>query len=82
MPYQPPVLPVDMYLQIEKERYRTYQRKNLGEEIGEKINMSPENVSFNVEVENIHNKAIFDGLNEALDGMRPYGLRGPPVAWS
>ena len=33
-------------------------------------------------MENIHNKAIFDGMNEALDGMRPYGLRGPPVLWS
>ena len=33
-------------------------------------------------MENIHNKAIFDGLNEALDGMRPYGLKGPPVPWS
>lgn len=33
-------------------------------------------------MENIHNKAIFDGLNEALDGLRPYGLRGTPVPWS
>lgn len=33
-------------------------------------------------MENIHNKAIFDGMNEALDGMRPYGLRGPPILWS
>jgi hypothetical protein len=38
--------------------------------------------SFQIEMENIHNKAIFDGLNEALDGMRPYGLRGPPLPWS
>jgi len=33
-------------------------------------------------MQNIHNKAIFDGLNEALDCLRPYGLRGPPVPWS
>lgn len=33
-------------------------------------------------MENIHNKAIFDGLNEALDGLRPYGLKGPPLPWS
>jgi hypothetical protein len=33
-------------------------------------------------MENIHNKAIFDAVNEAMDGMRPYGLRGPPLPWS
>ena len=33
-------------------------------------------------MENIHNKAIFDAVNEALDGFRPYGLRGPPLPWS
>lgn len=64
MPYQPPVLPVDLYLRIEKERY--IQTDN----------------TLKVEMENIHNKAVFDGLNEALDCMRPYGLRGPPVPWS
>jgi hypothetical protein len=74
MPYQPPVLPVDLYLQIEKEKYRIHKQSS--------IELSPMNVSFSVEMENIHNKAIFDGLNEALDCMRPYGLRGPPVPWS
>ena len=34
------------------------------------------------EWENIHNKVIFDGINEALDNFRPYGLRGPPMPWS
>ncbi|CAI2380071.1 unnamed protein product [Moneuplotes crassus] len=34
------------------------------------------------EWENIHNKAIFDAVNEALDGFRPYGLKGPPLPWS
>lgn len=38
--------------------------------------------SFIAELENIHNKAIFDAINEALDGMRPYGLKGPPLPWS
>lgn len=33
-------------------------------------------------MENIHNKAIFDAVNEAMDGFRPYGLRGPPLPWS
>jgi hypothetical protein len=34
------------------------------------------------EWENIHNKVIFDAINEALDNFRPYGLRGPPMPWS
>jgi len=38
--------------------------------------------SFVNEIENIHNKAIFDAVNEALDGLRPYGLKGPPLPWS
>lgn len=33
-------------------------------------------------MENIHNKAVFDAVNEALDGFRPYGLKGPPLPWS
>lgn len=34
------------------------------------------------EWENIHNKVIFDCLNEILDGYRPYGIKGPPLPWS
>ena len=34
------------------------------------------------ERENIHNKAIFDALNEAFDSYRPYGLKGPPLPWA
>ncbi|CAD8082990.1 unnamed protein product [Paramecium sonneborni] len=34
-----------------------------------------------LELEHIHNKAIFDALNEALDYYRPYGMAGQPYAW-
>ncbi|CAD8059117.1 unnamed protein product [Paramecium primaurelia] len=34
-----------------------------------------------IELEHIHNKAIFDSLNEALDYFRPYGLNGQPFLW-
>lgn len=30
----------------------------------------------------IHNKAIFDAINEALDRFRPYGLNYLPPIWS
>lgn len=34
-------------------------------------------------MEHIHNKAIFDSLNEALNQYRPYYLaEGTPFAWS
>jgi hypothetical protein len=38
--------------------------------------------SLIAEWENIHNKVIFDAVNEALDGYRPYGLKGPPLPWT
>ena len=40
------------------------------------------NKSVLQEWENIHNKVLFDAVNEALDNYRPYGLRGPPLPWS
>ena len=40
------------------------------------------NKSMLQEWENIHNKVIFDAINEALDNFRPYGLKGPPMPWS
>ena len=38
--------------------------------------------SMLAEWENVHNKMIFDCINEVLDRMRPYGLKGPPLPWS
>ena len=29
----------------------------------------------------IHNKAIFDALNETLDKERPFGVWGEPFSW-
>ncbi len=44
--------------------------------------LSPQMLNLKCEWENIHNKVIFDAINEALDGCRPYGLKGPPLPWS
>ena len=41
-----------------------------------------ENQSMLAEWENIHNKVLFDAVNDALDEFRPYGVRGPPAPWS
>ena len=34
------------------------------------------------ESDHIHNKAIFDAVNEALNMVRPYGRFGEPMPWS
>ena len=34
------------------------------------------------ESDHIHNKAIFDAVNEALNSVRPYGKLGEPMPWS
>lgn len=33
------------------------------------------------ELQQLHNKAIFDSFNEALDQLRPFGLKGRPSPW-
>jgi hypothetical protein len=34
------------------------------------------------EWENIHHKMLFDAVNETLDSLRPYSLKGPSMPWS
>ena len=34
------------------------------------------------EADHIHNKAIFDAVNEAMNMVRPYGKQGEPMPWS
>lgn len=34
------------------------------------------------ESQHIHNKVIFDCVNEALNSVRPYGQAGEPMPWS
>lgn len=48
-----------------------------------KGNGEDEKESLIKEFEHIHNKAIFDTFNEALNLYRPYySLGGPPYQWS
>lgn len=34
------------------------------------------------EAQHIHNKVVFDCVNEALNLVRPYGSQGEPMPWS
>jgi hypothetical protein len=38
-------------------------------------------VDFLKNVLHIHNKALFDAMNEHLDLMRPFGVWGTPFPW-
>ncbi|CDW79825.1 iq calmodulin-binding motif family protein [Stylonychia lemnae] len=79
IPFQQSVLSVDLYLDIEKDRRGGLSISQMKDSFhGDDSNSQ----SFVNEMENIHNKAIFDAVNEAMDGFRPYGLRGPPLPWS
>ena len=42
----------------------------------------PKHENWLIEWSNIHNKCIFDAVNDALDYYRPYSLNGPPLPWS
>lgn len=46
-----------------------------------KQDKSEEKNEFLCELERIHNKAIFDAFNEALDYYRPFGIKGRPLPW-
>ena len=34
------------------------------------------------EAQHIHNKVVFDCVNESLNMVRPYGSQGEPTPWS
>eukprot|EP01022_Parablepharisma_sp_SALTPOND_P015391 TRINITY_DN216_c0_g1_i1.p1 TRINITY_DN216_c0_g1~~TRINITY_DN216_c0_g1_i1.p1 ORF type:complete len:1543 (-),score=252.99 TRINITY_DN216_c0_g1_i1:13996-18465(-) len=68
-----PVLPVELYLALE------HMRKV--DSIDE-VPKDPQHENLLTEWSNIHNKCIFDAVNDALDYYRPYGLKGPPLPWS
>ena len=74
------VLSVDMYLEVEKAR-KAVKELERSQQIGAAMGDSQLDLLL-TEWENIHNKVIFDAINEALDGFRPYGLKGPPLPWS
>ncbi len=38
--------------------------------------------SIVAESEHIHNKAVFDAINESLNKFRPYSMLGNPMPWS
>ena len=75
------ILNVQLYLTIEKAReniitdaFRQLRETTPGvdTQIGEVLS----------EADHIHNKALFDAINEAMKSLRPYGKQGEPLPWS
>lgn len=74
----PNILPLDMYLKLEKRRKESRERDRLGKEEGkEKVDKN-----FLAECEHIHNKVLFDCINDSLLQFKPYGKEGVPLPWS
>lgn len=66
-----PIVSLDVYLEAERNRG---DKKRSKKEPGRNPMLG--------EFEQIHNKAVFDSVNEALNLIRPYGLNGEPMPWS
>ena len=93
-PLQYAILPIDMYLDVEKQRQFTYQLTHQEErrEKDLKKQYSSANSAFSAisalsnsitqESQHILHKAIFDAMNESLTKFRPYGMVGEPLPWS
>ena len=68
-----PVLPIDLYLALEQSRKIDSIDENPTD---------PKHKALLSEWSNIHDKCIFDAVNDSLDYYRPYELKGPPLPWS
>lgn len=78
------ILNVDLYLTLEKAREELFHEAiEAARRETERLATNEEEITELVaESEHIHNKAIFDSVNEALNLFRPYGPRGEPMPWS
>ena len=71
------VLPIEIYVEIEKNRKEKAENKRFNES-----SSMNENNYLAIQWSNIHNKCIFDVINDALDYFRPYNIKGIPLPWS
>jgi hypothetical protein len=78
------ILNVDLYLTLEKAREDVlHEAIEAARKEQERLaSQEDELTELVAESEHIHNKAVFDCVNEALNMFRPYGARGEPMPWS
>jgi len=77
------ILNVQLYLTLEKERESVIKEaiEQIKLQSEEEIN-EEELADMISEADHIHNKAIFDAVNEAMNLVRPHGKHGEPMPWS
>ena len=85
----PQVLPLDLYLTLERRRkerreeeHRKRQEQQNGVQAEDQANRDEVFRNFLAECEHIHNKVLFDCINDSLLQFKPYGKEGKPVPWS
>lgn len=78
-----PIMQLETYLEVEKKKEVSKQGSSSAQCQGETIHPNhSQSQQLIDECEHIHNKAIFDSVNEALNLIRPYGTHGKPMPWS
>ncbi len=80
-----PIVPLNLYLELEKLREGSLvvaKKRPADSSTAPKEGRQSPAQGFLEECEHIHDKSIFDAVNEALNLIRPYGLNGEPMPWS
>ena len=74
---------VQLYLTLEKERESVIKEAIEQIKLHSEEEINEEELAEMIsEADHIHNKAIFDCVNEAMNLSRPYGIAGEPMPWS
>lgn len=84
------ILPLEVYLELEKKRNSIENdesksdrsAKEEGTVKNSKSKSNQKEIKQLKECEHIHNKALFDSINESLLQFKPYGKDGEPMPWS
>jgi hypothetical protein len=88
----PPVLSLDLYLKLEKRRKESRESRLIpGNPDGlfdfenattEELEADRVDKNFLAECAHIHNKVLFDCINDSLQQFRPHSKDGAPMPWS
>lgn len=81
------ILPLEVYLELEKKRKskeldEQKQEETINSEESKRKKAKTKEITLLREWEHIHNKALFDSINESLLQFKPYGKDGEPMPWS
>lgn len=84
-------MPLKLYLNLENKRKakREEESKEAKEKEAAEKGMTVEELqkaapsqNFDAECEHIHNKVLFDCINDSLLQFKPFGKDGEPLPWS